>query len=320
MRRLIPTALTAVVLVVTIAAAQLVPASAARPGAGSPAPSAPSALAFHSAAAGLDMTLPPGWRGADREEYFNRASLRLAVIANGPLPASPGPDRYLIPDESTVALEILQFVGPGSGLIGFDGDTTFPLDWSTAIPATDPSGAPIRLLTFIHLGGTFAIRAHLSTLASQAERDQIAGIVASIRAEPIPPSGQYHGWEVLGSLATFPIGAVRHYDRPPNEIGGYYVVRGQHHFFALVDKAYEMMGGRQPCPIHYDDRTRLFVCDATGDSWDRTGAVVKGDGPFGLAYHPIYVKDGYVLLNVGTIGGGGIFSKAADEFPDTVSR
>jgi hypothetical protein len=267
----------------------------------------------------LDVQVPPGWRAGDREEFFNRASLRLALIANGPLPASPDPYRYLTL-ESTMALEILEFVGPAAGIGGFEEDSVFPLDWSKARPASDPSGDPVMLLTFRHVARSLAIRAHISALSSERDRDLISEIVASIRPDPIPTSGAYQRWESLGPVSTFPIGAVRHYDRPANEVGGYFIVRGMQHVFALIDKGYLMIGSHEPCPVRYDASARLFVCDATGDTWDRTGAVVKGQGPFGLARHPIGTKDGIVLVNPLTAIGGGQPATELIEFPDPVSH
>ncbi|HTJ60123.1 MAG TPA: hypothetical protein VL333_02910 [Candidatus Saccharimonadales bacterium] len=283
--------------------------------ASTPVPTLPGA--FHSAA-GFNLIVPPGWTATDRTEMFNRRGARLLVLSNGAQPVADAQTGLLtltdLPADHVV-LELTEFSFPGGP--GPQTESTFPLDWHAAQVAIGPYGlAP--MLHFQHLLQSLTLTAYSGPDAKQADRDALASVVASIRPEVIPESGVYRGWDVLGPLATFPIGSVRHFSTPQSTVGAFFLVRGAHTLFALIDSAYQFMGAMKPCPIRYDPSARTFVCEATGDRWSRTGAQLTGGGLFGLAYHTAMVKDGLVLVGGSSMGGGERPPAEQDEFADPV--
>ena len=241
------------------------------------------------------------------------------VISNGPQPQAS--DRGLIKWSDLpidhVVLELTGFSFPG--LPGASNEHSFPLDWGTAPAALDTDGGKASALRFQYLLQSYTLTAYYGPAASAADRDALSALVASIRPEPIPSSGLYRRWDVVGPLSTFPVGAVRHFDTPQSQVGGFFIVRGEHTIFAHIDRAYQFMGAMKPCPIRYDAISRTFTCDATADRWSRTGAQLTGGGLFGLAYNMAIVKDGLVLVGGGSIGGGGRPPEEADEFADPIS-
>jgi hypothetical protein len=312
---------TSVVLALAIAAIQLAPRPApSRPSetntealvTTSPQPQIP---VFHSDA-GFEVVLPAGWTASDRRENLNRRTMRLLVISNGPQPQAS--DRGLIKwsdlPADHVVLELTDFSFPG--LPGATNENSFPLDWGTAQPTLDTDGGMATALRFQYLLQSLTLTAYYGPAASAADRDALSALVASIRPEPIPTSGVYRRWDVVGPLSTFPVGAVRHFDTPQSPVGSFFIVRGEHTIFAHIDHAYQFMGAMKPCPIRYDAISRTFACDATADRWSRTGAQLTGGGLFGLAYHVAIVKDGLVLVGGGSTGGGGRPPDEADEFAD----
>ncbi len=280
-----------------------------------PAPT--PAGSFHSVA-GFDLTVPPGWTASDRTELFNRRNARLLVISNGAPPIASVQTGLLnwndIPEDHVV-LELTEFSfpgGPGPGT-----ETAFPLDWHAAQLGMSPDGrAP--MLHLQHLLRQLTLTAHVGPRASQADQDALYALVASIRPEPIPTTGVYGRWDVLGPLSAFPVGTIRHFDTLQSSVGGFFLARGAHTLFALIDGAYQFMGAMKPCPIRYDASSLTFVCDATGDRWSRTGAQLTGGGLFGLAYHTALVKDGLVLVGGSSMGGGERPPAEADEFADAI--
>jgi hypothetical protein len=328
-RRSRPAVATLALLLILIGAAQLwsaQPLTSARALAtGSPIASAAATSAasapnlFHSEA-GFTLTLPLGWSATARREIFNRRSFRHVVISNGPQPAT-NERGYLVFDDlpaDHVVLELGEFSFPGSPAP--DTESVFPLDWHRAEVGPDPEGRPSLVLRFQDLVRSLSLVAHFGTAATAADREAVSDLVASVRPDPIPASGPYRGnWVVVGPLASFPIGAVQHFDNPlwlPDH--GFYLVRGAHTTFAHIDTAYGSMGAFKPCPIRYEASSKTFVCDATTEHWSRTGAQLGGAGLFGLGYHFVLVKDGLVLVGGASIGGGGKPIAEVDEFSDPI--
>jgi hypothetical protein len=277
----------------------------------------PQSAVFHSAA-GFDVVLPNGWTASDRSESFNRRSARLVVISNGVQPAADSAGLINWNDLSggDVVLELTEFSFPGSP--GPETETGFPLDWRAAQPTPDPGGQSASSIRFQYLLQSLTLTAHHGPAASAADLDALSQLVASIRPQPIPTSGVYRRWDVAGPLSSFSVGSVRHFDTSQSQVGGFFLVRGEHTVFALIDHAYQFMGAMKPCPIRYDVQARIFTCDATLDRWSRTGAQLTGGGLFGLAYHVAFVKDGLVLVGGGSMGGGGRPPDEADEFNDPI--
>jgi len=279
--------------------------------------SQPQIPVFHSAA-GFDVVVPAGWTASDRTENFNRRSTRLLVISNGPQPQASniGLIKWSDLPADHVVLELTDFSFPG--FPGATNESAFPLDWGTAQPTLDPEGGIASALRFQYLLQSLTLTAHYGSAASADDRTALSELVASVRPQPIPTSGVYRGWDIVGPLATFPVGAVRHFDTPQSRAGNFFIVRGEHTIFAHIDHAYQSMGAMKPCPIRYDAVSRTFACDATADHWSRTGAQLTGGGLFGLEYHVAIVKDGLVLVGGGSAGGGGPPPAEADEFVDPI--
>ncbi len=269
------------------------------------------------AAAGFDLRLPPGWTADDRTDSVNRRSERLLVVSNnGATPPQTGAaaDWSALPTDSVV-LELLQFGGPGAP--GPDTESVFPLDWDRARLVT-ATGIRQLELPFQHLLRPLTLSAHLGSTASAADAERLRQLVASIRPEPIPTSGVYRRWDVLGPLDSYPVGTVRHVEALQPGGMGYFLVRGARTVMAHIDQAYLFMGAMRPCPIRYDVAARTFACDATGDRWSRTGRSLGGAEGFGLGWHLTFVKDGVVLVGAGSANGGGPQPDEQAEFGDTV--
>jgi hypothetical protein len=328
---------TTVLLVAVIAAVSVRPVSPATERA-HPQPSAsPSASAsalattapfstYFASNVRLELRLPRGWTAEEQNALINRRTVRLIVIGNQgtnlPAPAgnqTPLPGRT--PDWTQLAsdrivLELTTFSGPVGPSAATE--SAFPLDWSNARPIADGQGnvAAAFALSFQTMLRPFTITARIGTGAAPSDIAEIAGIVASIRPEPIPTFGEYGGWRIIGPLASVPIGTVEHYT---SNGYGFYVVRGTKTVFSFIDRAYQFMAAMKPCPIRYEAMSRTFVCDATGERWSRVGKQLSGSGSFPLPFHPVFVKDGMVLVG----GSRAITSRntydEAEEFADPIA-
>jgi hypothetical protein len=148
---------------------------------------------------------------------------------------------------------------------------------------------------------------------------EIAGIVASITPEPIPTSGEYQGWRVIGPLGSLPVGTVEHYSSNVPNGYGFFLVRGSKTVFSFIDRAYRSMAAMKPCRIEYEAMSRTFVCNETSERWSRVGKQLSGPGTFGLSFHPVFVKDGLVLVGGSSNGGGLNTYDEAEEFADPIA-
>ena len=284
---------------------------------------------YHSSNTGLDVRLPRGWTAEEQSGLINRRTVRLLVIGNQGtnLPAPTGNQTPLpgqTPDWTQLAtdrivLELTSFSAPGGP--SADTESSFPLDWSNARPIADGQGnvATAFALSFQTMFLRLTLTARIGTGAPPRDIAEIAGIVASIRPEPIPTFGDYRGWRVIGPLASMPIGVVEHYTSSAPNGYGFYVVRGSKTIFSFIDRAYQFMAAMKPCPIRYEAVSRTFVCDATGERWSRVGKQLSGSGSFGLPFHSVFVKDGIVL-----VGGSSNMSSRnsydeAEEFADPIA-
>jgi hypothetical protein len=282
---------------------------------------------FHSATAGFDVRLPRGWVAADHGELVNRWSVRLLVIGNrsaGVPDASGSPVPGRTPDWTRLAsdqivLELLMFGGPGGPSAGTE--TSFPLDWSDARPMPDGQGTVATTLSvsFQHLLRPLSLVARIGTSAAPSDVAEITGIVASLAPEPIPTGGEYRGWQVVGPLASFPVGTVQRFGSSTPRAYGFYLVRGAKTVFAFIESAYLSMLAMKPCPIRYEAASRTFVCDATGERWSRVGRQLTEPGHFGLGYHTTFVKDGLVLVGGGSSGSSRNTNDEAAEFSDPIA-
>ncbi|HKY52189.1 MAG TPA: hypothetical protein VJP45_13110 [Candidatus Limnocylindria bacterium] len=322
---------TLVVLTAVIAVLGVRPTSTAERAASqssAPSPAASPSLTFHSKSSGFDVQLPRGWTATDESTLFGRSSVRLLVIGNRgtevPYPPDPSPPPGRVPDWSRmqpdrIVLELVLSAGPGGpSREAAATESTFPLDWGGARPIPDGSGSTAPALFFQHLLRGLMLVAHIGAAADQADVAQIPDIVASLAPEPIPARGEYRGWEVVGPLASYPVGTVTHFGSGPSSAYGFYLVRGAKTVFAFVDRAHLFMGAMKPCPIRYDLAARTFVCDGSGERWSRVGKQLAAPDFFGLPYRTAFVKEGLVLVGGGMGGGGRNTYDESVEFNDPI--
>ena len=334
----VTTALLVAVIVFTSVRPWLPPLAERTPPQPSASPSAPAAplatiapfYTYHSTNAGFDIRLPLGWTADEQSGLINRRTVRLLVIGNQgtslprAAPANQTPLPGQTPDWTQLATDriVLEFTSL-SGPFGPSADTesSFPLDWSNARPIVDGQGnvATAMSMSFQHMLRPLTLIARVGTSAPASDVAQIAGIVASITPEPIPTSGEYRGWRVIGPLASLPVGTVEHYSSNAPNGYGFFLVRGSKTVFSFIDRAYRSMAAMKPCRVEYEAVSRTFVCSETTERWSRVGKQLSGPGTFGLPFHPVFVKDGLVLVG----GSSGSSSRntfdEAEEFADPIA-
>lgn len=307
------------------------PQPSASPSALSAAPATPAPFyTYHSTNAGFDVRLPRGWAAEEQSGLINRRTVRLLVIGNQgtslprAAPANQTPLPGQTPDWTQLAtdrivLELTSLSGPFGPSAGTE--SSFPLDWSNARPIADGQGnvATALSLSFQHMLRPLTLIARIGTSAPASDVAQIAGIVASITPEPIPTSGEYRGWRVIGPLASLPVGTVEHFSSNAPNGYGFFLVRGSKTVFSFIDRAYQFMAAMKPCRIRYEAVARTFICDDTSERWSRVGKQLPGPGNFGLPFHSVFVKDGIVLVG----GSRGTSSRntfdEAEEFADPIA-
>lgn len=284
---------------------------------------------YHSTTAGFDIRLPRHWTADDQSTLVNRRTVRLLVIGNqGTSLPAPSGNQTLLPGQAPewtqlatdrIVLELTSFSGPGGP--SADTESVFPLDWSNARPMADGQGnvATALSLSFQQMLRPLSIVARIGTNAPLSDVAQIAGIVTSIRPEPVPTFGEYRGWRVVGPLVSLPIGTVEHYTSSAPNGYGFFLVRGSKTIFSFIDRAYQFMAAMKPCRIDYETVSRTFVCNETSERWSRVGKQLSGPGTFGLPFHSVFVKDGIVLVG----GSSGTSSRndydEAEEFADPIA-
>lgn len=286
----------------------------------------------HSTTVGFDVRLPRGWTADDQSTLVNRRTVRLLAIGNrGTSVPGPAANQTPLPGQAPdwtqlatdrIVLELLSFSGPGGpSADAADTESSFPLDWSNARPIADGQGnvATALSMSFQHMLHGLTLIARIGTSASPSDVAEIAGIVASLKPEPIPMFGEYRGWRVIGPLASLPIGTVEYVSSTAPGGYGFFVVRGSKTIFAFIDRAYQFMAAMKPCRIRYETLSRTFICDDTSERWSRVGKQLSGPGTFGLPFHSVFVKDGIVL-----VGGGSSMSSRnthdeAEEFADPIA-
>jgi len=293
--------------------------TAPTPNPSTPAPSPAPSDIFHSAA-GFDLRLPAGWRASDREEMINRRTYRLFVVGNGGTDVGPtvsgNADWKNVPGDR-VRLELMLFAGPVGGAI--DSESRFPLDWTAARALPEQGDFSVRALSFQHLLRPLTLIAHLGKTAPSWDVDELEWLVASVVPEAISTQGEYRGWRVIGPLAAFPLGTVRHFDDLAGTGAyGFFLVRGAKSVFAFIDHV-SFVAAMKPCPITYEIPSRTFVCDLTGERWSRVGKQVLTETSWlSLQFHTVLVKDGVILVG----GSSGSSSRneydEANEFSDPV--
>ena len=244
-------------------------------------------------------------------------SLPPVPVNQTPLPGQTPDWTQLATDR--IVLELTSLSGPGGPSADFE--SSFPLDWSAARLIADGQGnvATTLSVSFQHMLRPLTLTARIGSSAPASDVAQIAGIVASITPEPIPTSGDYRGWRVIGPLASLPVGTVEHYTSSTPNAYGFFLVRGSKTVFSFIDRAYQFMAAMKPCRIEYEHVPRTFVCNETTERWTRVGRQLSGAGTFGLPFHPVFVKDGIVLVGGSSNGGGLNTYDEAEEFADPIS-
>ncbi len=248
-------------------------------------------------------------------------SLPRAAPANQtPLPGQTPDWTQLATDR--IVLELTSLSGPGGpSADAANYESSFPLDWSNARPIIDGQGnvATALSLSFQHMLRPLALVARIGTNTPPSDVAQIAGIVASITPEPIPTSGEYRGWRVIGPIASLPLGAVEHYTSIRPNGYGFYLVRGSKTIFSFIDRAYQFMAAMKPCRIEYEAASKTFVCNETSERWSRVGKQLSGPGTFSLPFHSVFVKDGIVLVGGGSSTSSRNDYEEAEEFADPIA-
>jgi hypothetical protein len=318
---------TCATLAVTILLVLSLPARApAQPGAGTPAPTPAPTLArnvLHSSE-GFDLEIPSGWLGKVDDRQTNRSVMRRLLAGNHGLEAPElVPSAWPSVPTDRVIVELVEYFGPPGVLQKTSTESAFPLDWQKAQDLRSDGAFAVRSLTFRHLGRALGFIAHIGPDAPAADVVRIPALVASLRPEPIPSSGIYRGWRVIGPVDSFALGSVTHFDAIAPNRYGFFLARGKETIFAHLDQAFVFNGGFMDCPVQYDPSTKTFVCGRSGDRWSRVGKLLTaqtpaGSDPFGLAYHEVLIKEGFLLVG-GGMSGGRIIEDEAFEFGDRVN-
>lgn len=285
----------------------------------------PSSTLFRSDLAGLTFRLPVGWSAQEQRHILNRAFTRLAVAANGVLDpmvtetsADPaGGWRSVAPNR--VVLELREQVGgpaPASPAASETEQSSPPM--FPAAPSGQDGGFSTYSVRLAHLWRRFEFVAHVGPAASQADRDALRAILASLMFDPPTNRGMLQDGRVLvaGRVADFPVGSVTHFEAGPSgALPSFYLVRGSSHYFAHLDQAYLFRAGRNPCRVRFDAAAQMFVCDQTGDRWDLFG-VFDGDHKYDLGWLGVIIWEDRVFVGGGLSAG----ERQLDQTPERKPR
>ena len=260
---------------------------------------------------GLSLEIPAQWTWTALFASINRATQRYFLAANGPLTDLPGlpgngdVDASALPN-GRVVLEMESFCRHGCS--GPTSETPLPLDWTKAAPLferTLPSDRHELAMGFRWFDHPLFIVARWADDAPAADIAAIATVVRSVRADPaLPATGEYRGWDGLGSLANIPVGSVmltplpagaiirppyRTYDNAP-----FYVVRGRQGVYAFASRAFF----DQSCQIQYDAAADRLTCAVPGRvyEWTRFGTYLGPEPASNLTQHRVIVRDGQVWV------------------------
>jgi len=284
-----------------------VPAPSAQPGAVRP----PVPVDVDLREVALRLNVPASWTWNSQFASVNRGTQRYFLAANGSLtdlPGLPGNgdiDAALLPS-GRVVVAVESFCRLGCN--GPATETPLPLDWSRAAPLFDralPSDRHELAVGFRWFDQALFVVARWADDAPATDVAAIAGIVKSIRAEPTPPAtGEYRGWDGLGSLANIAVGSVtltalpagavirppyRTYDNVP-----FYVVRGKQGIYAFRSRAFF----DERCLIQYDSVADRLTCAVPGRvyEWTRFGTYLGPEPASNLTQHQVIVRDGHVWV------------------------
>jgi hypothetical protein len=271
---------------------------------------------------GFDLEIPEGWLGRVDNLQTNRSVRRLVLLGNRGLEApSQIPSTWPSVPTDRVIVELVEYIGgPPPIQPKTATEFGFPLEWQKAQELRPDGTFAVRSLIFSHVGRRLGFTVHIGPDAPAPDVARIAPLVASLRPEPIPTSGFYRSWRVIGPLDSFAVGSVTHFDAVAPNVYGFYLARGQNTIFAHTDRAFVFNGGFMNCPAAYDSSTKTFLCARSGDRWSRVGKLLTaptptGSDPFGLAYQEVLIKDGLLLVG-GGMSGGRISEDEVVEFGD----
>ena len=304
----------ALAAVVIVAAAGVGAAIAERRASPSPAASASATPAATVAVAGaqlhweiFSLALPPDWNGERRTEFINMATARYLIASSKPL-ALPSPlpreiDWTSVPSDRIV-VEVRSICS--AVCAGANDESRFPLDWGQAARAADDAGFEVRSLPLTYFDTKEFVVAHIGATASARDRAALAVLVASIRPEPIPQTGYYHGvdWYAAGHADEYGIGSVSRLVIPaqaPRIEAAVFLVRGRKNFIAFP--AVQGNGiTNNWCELRYDWPSEELRCDRTGGRWTKYGTLIAQQNStpgqrIDLAAHEVEVRDGTVLIH-----------------------
>lgn len=257
---------------------------------------------------GFTLVAPSGWSQA-AGSIIDRLITRPVLLTNKTVQPVTD-DRGVVLGASlprdAVVVEIqsrcrLMCLGPRE-------DTDFPIAWSTFGLQQAGEEVEVREIGFRHFVFPYFLVVHVGPDASEADLRSVDALVASIRPDPVPERGEYHGWAAIGRESEYPPGSVNRVT-VEGEHGEMvvYLVRGRQSLIAFAGTLVNHETA-ETCALRYDGPLDQFTCDATGDSWSRFGAIINqrtaeyGQGRLDLRTHPVRVHDGIVLVSVGSWG------------------
>jgi len=297
-----------------VAPATAVPSATARP-----TPALTRVVRF--AVLGLDRSspgppslvadIPTAWPADLEGRSMNRVMSQLLAVGNGDLrglatvPGNGDLDPLQLPHDRVVVevQHVCRIVCPGP-----PEETSFPFDWAAATApsaereaALAAAGVHERVLRVRYFSTPLTIVARWGDAAPAADVAAIGRIVASIRADPPPPtSGEYRGWAAAGPLSDLPVGTVRLVPLPPGAVirmpgqlfdnAPFYLVRGRQNLYAFSVRPLN----DQRCIATYEPSDDRFHCTVDGRqlSWTRFGHYLGSEPASDLSQHQVIVRDG----------------------------
>jgi signal peptidase I len=276
-----------------------------------PAPTAPASGIYTDSEEGWTITYPASLQLRPFEEQ-GRVSSRGIAISNFGAHGS-GSNQGLqflrsFPPKG-VSFQLWRSSG-GPFFVPTEPDSHFPLslgDFELTEPYVGGSEPRPRFLGFIANGQPYTAAVWIGPAASSADRDAMAGVVASIRFLPLKEGTAADRFFVLGRPSTYPVGSVTRFDAgdlPASEQASrlpFYLIHVDQGFYALAWPN-GLVGGYRDCDVRFDPNSRQFSCSQSGARWDIRGKVLTNPNPSGpddpLAALLVRISlDGHVLVS-----------------------
>lgn len=275
-----------------------------------PTPTARVSLRSVGLGNGLAVDVPVGWSllGAGG---VNRATQRLLLASNvdvATLPTVSGNGDVdaaaLASGQVTVEVESfcrMSCQGPAD-------ESSLPLDWSDAAYRYDrplPSGRHELELGFRWFDRPMFVVARWADDAPAADIAAIASVAGSIRPEPpLPATGEWNGWDGLGSLDEVAPGTVRLVPLPAGAIirPPYRTWDNEPFFLVRVTEGVMAFSSKplvdRRCVVAFDAASDHFTCVVDGRTfaWTRHGAYLGPEPASDMRPLAVVVRDGTVWV------------------------